>query len=73
MKINNKHAITAIVTAAFISVSGCSSFSEQHYTYVVDNDRLTPAPSLTRTAVHTGHVVWLNPPTKRVALNKEQK
>lgn len=73
MNINSKHAISALVTAACISLSGCSSFSEQQYTYVVDNERLTPAPTLTRTAAHTGHVVWLNPPTKRVAVTKDQQ
>jgi hypothetical protein len=73
MKINIKHLITAAATFVLIGLSGCSSISEQQYTYVVDNDRLAEANSLTRTSPHTGHVVWLNPPTKRVAVVKDEK
>lgn len=73
MKINNKHVITALAVVALIGLSGCSSLNKQQYTYVVDNDRLTEANSLTRTSKHTGHVVWLNPPTKRVAVTKDEK
>tara|TARA_R110002126_G_scaffold42002_3_gene121803 strand:+ start:2037 stop:2258 length:222 start_codon:yes stop_codon:yes gene_type:complete len=72
MKINNKHLVTALAAVVIVGLSGCSSLSKQQYTYVVDNDRLTEANSLTRTSKHTGHVVWLNPPTKRVAVEKKQ-
>ncbi|WP_372625945.1 hypothetical protein [Arsukibacterium sp.] len=72
MKMNNKHLVTALAAVVIVGLSGCSSLSKQQYTYVIDNDRLTEANSLTRTAKHTGHVVWLNPPTKRVAVTKDQ-
>ena len=72
MKINNKHLVTALAAVVIVGLSGCSSLSKQQYTYVVDNDRLSEANSLTRTSKHTGHVVWLNPPTKRVAVEKKQ-
>ncbi|MAD75458.1 MAG: hypothetical protein CML20_11830 [Rheinheimera sp.] len=73
MKMNKKHLVTVLAAVALVGLSGCSSMSKQQYTYVLDNDQLTEANSLTRTSKHTGHVVWLNPPTKRVAVNKEQK
>ncbi|MBV2130808.1 hypothetical protein [Arsukibacterium indicum] len=73
MKMNKKHLVTAMAALALIGLSGCSSLSKQQYTYVVDNDRLAEANSLTRTSKHTGHVVWLNPPTKRVAVTKDEK
>jgi uncharacterized lipoprotein len=73
MKIDKKNLISLLAALAIGGLSGCSSLSNQHYTYVVDGEQLTEANSLTRTSKHTGHVVWLNPPTKRVAVNKEQK
>ena len=73
MKMNKKHLVTALAAFTIIGLSGCSSLSQQQYTYVVDNDRLTEANGLTRTSKHTGHVVWLNPPTKRVAVIKDEK
>lgn len=73
MKMNKKHLVTALAALAIIGLSGCSSLSQQQYTYVVDNDRLTEANSLTRTSAHTGHVVWLNPPMKRVAVGQDKK
>ncbi|MDX1677231.1 hypothetical protein [Arsukibacterium sp.] len=73
MKINNKQLIAVLAAVTMLGLSGCSSLSKQQYTYVVDNDRLTETNSLTRTSAHTGHVVWLNPPTKRVAVTKDEK
>ena len=37
----------------------------------INEERMKQAPALTRTAAHTGHVVWVNPPQKRV--KAEQK
>lgn len=73
MKMNKKTLVMVVAAAAMFGLSGCSSLSKQQYTYVVDNDRLVEANSLTRTSKHTGHVVWLNPPTKRVAVIKDEK
>jgi uncharacterized lipoprotein YmbA len=72
MKMNKKHLVTLLAAVALVGLAGCSSMSKQQYTYVVDNDQLTEASSLTRTSKHTGHVVWLNPPIKRVAVEKKQ-
>lgn len=67
MKNNSKYFRVMVAMLTLVGLSGCSSLTEQQYTYVVDSDRLAEPQSLTRTSPHTGHVVWLNPPTKRVA------
>lgn len=52
------------------SLAGCST-APAKYTYVVDPDLTEQANNLTRTSSHTGHVVWVNPPMKRVPVNQQ--
>lgn len=72
MKNNSRLCITTVAAMALIILSGCSALTKQQYTYVVDNDRLEQPANLTRTSPHTGHVVWVNPPTKRVAVSDKR-
>ena len=60
------------VVAAFLvaSLAGCST-APAKYTYVVDPNLTEQADNLTRTNAHTGHVVWVNPPMKRVPVNQQ--
>ena len=59
-------ALNLTIAAAILTVAGCSS-APAKYTYVVDPALAQQPENLTRTSAHTGHVVWLNPPLKRVA------
>jgi uncharacterized lipoprotein len=63
--------LTIITSATLLLLAGCSTAPAQ-YTYVVDQDIAAKADNLTRTQAHTGHVVWLNPPMKRVPVNEEK-
>lgn len=63
--------LTIVSACAALLLAGCSSAPAQ-YTYVVDQDIAAKADNLTRTQAHTGHVVWLNPPMKRVPVNEEK-
>jgi uncharacterized lipoprotein len=63
--------LTLVASAAILLLAGCSSAPAQ-YTYVVDQDIAAKADNLTRTQAHTGHVVWLNPPMKRVPVSDEK-
>ena len=60
--------LTALALAA--ALTGCS-VAPAKYTYVVDPDLAGQPGNLTRTNAHTGHVVWVNPPMKRVAVNEQ--
>uniref|UniRef100_A0A486XT53 Lipoprotein n=1 Tax=Rheinheimera sp. BAL341 TaxID=1708203 RepID=A0A486XT53_9GAMM len=66
-----KTKIFSVVAALLLaSIAGCST-APAKYTYVVDPDLTEQANSLTRTSSHTGHVVWVNPPMKRVPVNQQ--
>ena len=66
-----KSKIFSVVAALLVvGLAGCSS-APAKYTYVVDPDLTEKADNLTRTSAHTGHVVWLNPPMKRVPVNQQ--
>ena len=59
-----------IATVLVVGLAGCST-APAKYTYVVDPDLTEQADNLTRTSAHTGHVVWLNPPMKRVPVSEQ--
>ncbi|MDP5138036.1 hypothetical protein [Rheinheimera baltica] len=63
--------ISVLMAVAVMTLAGCST-APANYTYVVDTDLAEQANSLTRTQAHTGHVVWLNPPMKRVPVNEQK-
>ena len=66
-----KTKLFSLVTALLVvGLAGCSS-APAKYTYVVDPDLTEQTNNLTRTSAHTGHVVWLNPPMKRVPVNQQ--
>lgn len=67
----NKKIITVVAVAATMALTGCSTFNPQQYSYQLDEERMKAEPALTRTSSHTGHVVWVNPPQKRVKLGSE--
>ena len=54
-----------------VGLAGCST-APAKYTYVVDPDLSEQANNLTRTSTHTGHVVWVNPPMKRVPVSEQR-
>ena len=61
-------SLVALLVVA--GLAGCST-APAKYTYVVDPDLTEQANNLTRTSAHTGHVVWVNPPMKRVPVNQQ--
>lgn len=63
--------LTIVAATAVLLLVGCSTAPAQ-YTYVVDPDLADQADNLTRTQAHTGHVVWVNPPMKRVPVNEQK-
>lgn len=61
-----KTLLLSVIAVTALALTGCSVAPSQ-YTYVVDPDLSEQADNLTRTSAHTGHVVWVNPPMKRIA------
>ena len=61
-----KTLLLSVIAVTVLALTGCSVTPSQ-YTYVVDPDLSEQADNLTRTSAHTGHVVWVNPPMKRIA------
>lgn len=68
----NKKIITVVAVAAAMALTGCSTFNQQQYSYQLDEERMKAEPALTRTSAQNGHVVWVNPPQKRVKIDSEQ-
>ena len=67
-----KTKLFSLVAALLVaSLAGCST-APAKYTYVVDPDLTEQANNLTRTSAHTGHVVWVNPPMKRVPVSEQK-
>lgn len=62
---------SVIAALLAVSLAGCST-APAKYTYVVDPDLTEQANNLTRTSAHTGHVVWVNPPMKRVPVSEQK-
>jgi uncharacterized lipoprotein YmbA len=60
-----------ITGAAVLTLAGCSSVPAQ-YTYIMDAEMAAQADNLTRTQTHTGHVVWVNPPMRRIEAAPQQ-
>lgn len=65
----NRKIITVVAVAAAMALTGCSTFSQNQYSYQLDEERMKAEPALTRTSAHTGHVLWVNPPQKRVKID----
>jgi hypothetical protein len=53
-----------IVLATALVMTGCSSAPD--YAYVIDQKTLEKQENSTRLSAHTGHVVWMNPPLRKV-------
>ena len=64
--------MTLVAVAATLAFTGCSTLDSNQYSYQLDEERMQAEPKLTRTAAHTGHVVWVNPPQKRVKVETQQ-
>jgi len=67
----NKKTLTIVAVAAAMALTGCSTITSQQYSYQLDEERMKSEPALTRTSAHTGHVVWVNPPQKRVKVENQ--
>ncbi|MCC5451275.1 YgdI/YgdR family lipoprotein [Rheinheimera sp. UJ51] len=66
-----KKYLPIVMTAFALSLlSGCSTNTTSQYVYEIDEQQLEDATALTRTSPHLGHVVWLNPPKKRVKVDE---
>ncbi|WP_337841700.1 hypothetical protein [Rheinheimera sp.] len=53
-----------LVLAVALILGGCSSSA--NYAYQIDQQQLEKQQNSTRLSAHTGHVVWMNPPLKKV-------
>ena len=53
-----------IVLATALVMTGCSSAPD--YAYVIDQKTLEKQENSTRLNSHTAHVVWMNPPLRKV-------
>ena len=53
-----------IVLAMALGMTGCSSTAD--YAYVIDHKTLEKQENSTRLSANTGHIVWVNPPLRKV-------
>ncbi len=65
-----KKSFLVAIAAVGLVLGGCAS-QPQPYTFVVDQDKVTTADSLKRQQRHVAHVVWVNPPVRKVALTEQ--
>lgn len=65
-----KKSFLVAIAAVGLVLGGCAS-QPQPYTFVVDQDKVTTADSLKRQQRSVAHVVWVNPPVRKVALTEQ--
>ncbi len=58
--------------AAALLLTGCATV-QPDYAFVVDQDQVTKAENLKRQQRQVAHVVWVNPPVRKVALAEQPK
>ena len=68
-----KHSrIMLLVTLGSLLLSGCATVKPD-YAFVVDQDQVSKADNLKRQQRQVAHVVWINPPVRKVALAEQPK
>ena len=65
-----KKSFLVAIAAVGLVLGGCAS-QLQPYAFVVDQDKVTTADSLKRQQRNVAHVVWVNPPVRKVALTEQ--
>lgn len=61
-----KNKLLAIAAASVVlTVTGCATV-DKNYAFVVDQDQVDQMENSQRKQRHLGHVVWVNPPMKKV-------
>ena len=65
-----KKSFLVAIAAVGLVLGGCAS-QPQPYAFVVDQDKVTTADSLKRQQRNVAHVVWVNPPVRKVVLTEQ--
>lgn len=60
-----KYVYLTAITGMMLTMSGCSSL-DQNVAYVIDQEQVNALENSQRQSRHIGHVVWVNPPMKKV-------
>jgi len=64
-----KNLIYVAAASLVFTVTGCANI-DKNYAFVVDQDQLEQLENSQRKQRNVGHVVWMNPPLKKVEVAK---
>lgn len=67
-----KKTVLTVVAVTAVLLTGCATVKPQ-YAFVVDQDQVAQADNLKRQQRQVSHVVWINPPLRKVALTEQPK
>lgn len=65
-----KKVVMMSIAAAALLLTGCATV-QPDYAFVVDQDQVTKAENLKRQQRQVAHVVWVNPPMRKVAVTEQ--
>ncbi|OBP16207.1 hypothetical protein A5320_01965 [Rheinheimera sp. SA_1] len=64
-----KNLMYAAAASLVFTVTGCANV-DKNYAFVVDQEQLDQLENSQRKQRNVGHVVWVNPPLKKVEMAK---
>ncbi len=67
-----KKTVLTVVAVTALLLTGCATVKPE-YAFVVDQDQVSKADNLKRQQRQVAHVVWINPPVRKVALAEQPK
>lgn len=67
-----KKTVLTVVAVTAVLLTGCATVKPE-YAFVVDQDQVAQADNLKRQQRQVAHVVWINPPVRKVALTEQPK
>lgn len=67
-----KKTVLTVVAVTAVLLTGCATVKPE-YAFVVDPDQVAQADNLKRQQRQVAHVVWINPPVRKVALTEQPK
>jgi outer membrane biogenesis lipoprotein LolB len=67
-----KKTVLTVVAVTALLLTGCATVKPE-YAFVVDQDQVSKEDNLKRQQRQVAHVVWINPPVRKVALAEQPK
>lgn len=64
-----KNVMYMVAVSLVFAVTGCANI-DKNYAFVVDQEQLDQLENSQRKQRNVGHVVWVNPPLKKVEVAK---